>query len=293
MSIVAPLISVVIPTYNHARYLGRALQSVLNQTYVNWEVIVIDNHSSDNTDDVMLKFADIRITYLKVRNNGIIAASRNAGINAAKGEWIAFLDSDDWWDIEKLAYCCARINNKVDFIYHDLKYISNGGRVFRRKSTRSRQVKHPVLNDLLLSGNIIATSSVMVRAKIINKINGMCESSTMVAAEDYNTWLRISELTNNFLYLPRILGSYLLHDLNSSKRDMSIPTRSATKKFLTSLNINQKDKIESNFKYMSGCFKFKTGNFKEAKLDLYLALRNSEFSTKIKIMVILIIMHLS
>ena len=64
-----PLVSVVIPTYNHARYLGRALQSVLDQTYVNWEAIVIDNHSTDNSDEVTARFIDPRITYLKIHNN--------------------------------------------------------------------------------------------------------------------------------------------------------------------------------------------------------------------------------
>ena len=90
-----PLVSVVIPTYNHARYLARALQSVLDQTYTNWEAIVIDNHSTDNTDEVMASFADSRITLLKIHNNGVIAASRNIGIRAANSEWITFLDSDD------------------------------------------------------------------------------------------------------------------------------------------------------------------------------------------------------
>ena len=61
-----PLVSVIIPTYNHARYLGRALQSVLDQTYVNWQVIVIDNHSTDNTDELVASFSDPRITYLKI-----------------------------------------------------------------------------------------------------------------------------------------------------------------------------------------------------------------------------------
>lgn len=292
MSNVAPFVSVVMPTYNHARYLGRALQSILNQTYVNWEVIVIDNHSTDNTDDIVSRFDDQRITYLKIHNNGVIAASRNAGIKAAKGEWIAFIDSDDWWEIDKLACCCACINDNVDFIYHDLKNVSNKPILFKRKSMRSRQVKRPVLLDLLLNGNLIATSSVMVRKRIMNKINGMCESTTMVAAEDYNTWLRISKLTNNFLYLPRILGGYLSHDLSSSNRDMSIPTRSATETFLDSLSLIQKNRMESNFRYMSGCFKFKTGNFKGAKLDLHAAFRYSELPTKMKIIIILVMMYL-
>lgn len=73
-AIADPLISVVIPTYNHAHFLGLALQSVLDQTYTRWEVIVVDNHSTENTNEVMRKFTDSRITFLKIHNNGVIAA---------------------------------------------------------------------------------------------------------------------------------------------------------------------------------------------------------------------------
>ena len=116
---VSPLVSVVIPSYNHGRFLGRALQSVLDQTYTKSEVIVIDNHSTDNTDAVMASFADLRITYIKIHNNGIIAASRNIGLRLAKGEWIAFLDSDDYWSRNKLEQCILNRSNN-DVIYHKL-----------------------------------------------------------------------------------------------------------------------------------------------------------------------------
>ena len=72
--VTSPLVSVIIPNYNHAQYLGRALQSVLDQTYTHWEAIVIDNHSTDNSDEVTARFIDPRITYLKIHNNGVIAA---------------------------------------------------------------------------------------------------------------------------------------------------------------------------------------------------------------------------
>jgi glycosyltransferase involved in cell wall biosynthesis len=80
-----PLVSIVIPTYNHANYLGRALQSVLDQTYKNWEAIVIDNHSTDDTSKVIDKYKHPRIKYIKISNQGVIAKSRNAGRLAAKG----------------------------------------------------------------------------------------------------------------------------------------------------------------------------------------------------------------
>ena len=87
----SPFVSIVIPTYNHANFLGKALESVITQTFTNWEAIVVDNQSTDHTSQVISKFNDHRIKYIKISNYGIIAKSRNLGINVAKGEWIAFL----------------------------------------------------------------------------------------------------------------------------------------------------------------------------------------------------------
>ena len=110
-----PLISIVIPTYNHAHFLHDALLSVIAQTYQNWEAIVIDNHSNDNTDQVVHSFGDARIKLLKVHNQGIIATSRNMGIKKAKGEWVAFLDSDDLWYPKKLELAVDRITQNPEF----------------------------------------------------------------------------------------------------------------------------------------------------------------------------------
>ena len=197
------LVSIVVPTYNHSIYLKRALESIINQTYENWEVIVIDNHSTDNTFEVVANFKNNRIKYLKVHNKGIIAISRNIGIKSANGEWIAFLDSDDWWTRDKLEICIQSINEKVDFIYHDLEIIANNSRIFSRKKIKSRKLKKPVLIDLLTEGNAIGNSSVVVRKKFLDEINGIDESKELVAAEDYNTWLRIAKLTDQFVYLKK------------------------------------------------------------------------------------------
>jgi glycosyltransferase involved in cell wall biosynthesis len=86
-----PVISVVIPTYNRANDLKRALKSVQVQTFTNWEVLIVDNHSVDNTDQVVSDFNDSRIKLFKIHNNGVIAASRNVGIREASGAYIAFL----------------------------------------------------------------------------------------------------------------------------------------------------------------------------------------------------------
>ena len=116
-----PFVSVVIPTYNHAKFLGRALQSVLDQTYPSWEALVIDNHSQDDTNEVVKSFDDPRIRLLKIHNHGVIAASRNLGMREANGEWIAFLDSDDFWYPKKLETIMTAIdlNDAYDVFTND------------------------------------------------------------------------------------------------------------------------------------------------------------------------------
>lgn len=277
-----PLVSIVIPTYNHANYLSKALQSVLDQTYKNWEAIIIDNHSTDDTNKVINRFNDPRIKYLKISNYGVIAKSRNAGILAAKGEWIAFLDSDDWWIPEKLKTCVDCSNNQVDLIYHDLEIISSKRSLFRRKLVKTRQLKKPIFIDLLVNGNAICNSSVIVRKEMLKKIGLIDECKELVAAEDYNTWLKISNLTDQFLYLPKRLGYYLIHDQSISKKDMSLSIRQATYKFLSVLDNKQKMKLESNIRYLSGRFNYLNFNYKKAKKDLLFTLRNGVFSLKLK-----------
>lgn len=286
----APLVSVVIPTYNHARYLGRALQSVLDQTYTHWEAIVIDNHSTDNTDDVMASLADPRITYLKIHNNGVIAASRNEGIRAAKGEWIAFLDSDDWWTVDKLQACFDCIDDQVDLVYHDLEIVSVQKRFFSRKTIKSWQVKKPVLIDLLLEGNAIANSSVVVRKSLLEQIGGINRSLEMIAAEDYNTWMRIAEITDQFVYLPRRLGYYLTHNQSISQKDMSVPGRVAAAEFIHLLSDQQKIKFEANLRYTTGRFNYLAGNFKGAKEHLLFSLQHGHSMLKMKSAVFLLIL---
>ena len=180
----SPLISIVIPTYNHAKYLDRALKSVIEQTYKDWEIIVVDNFSSDNTEEVVLKYKDSNIKYIKVKNNGIIAKSRNMGISNAKGDWIAFLDSDDWWEKNKLDACinCLIKNMNTDLIYHDLKLVNKNNRTLFKKRIKSFGLAKPIIKNLMLKGNIICNSSVIVRKKLINEIGGINESKDIIAA---------------------------------------------------------------------------------------------------------------
>ncbi len=287
-----PLISIVIPTYNHANFLGRALKSVIDQTYINWEVIVIDNHSSDNTEELMESFIGPRIRYLKIYNNGVIAASRNVGIRAANGEWIAFLDSDDWWTIDKLQACFNAINDRVDFVYHYLTMVSDKPRYLRRRLMKTPQVTVPVIMDLLHNGNKINNSSVVVRKKLLLEIGGINEDVKIIASEDYDTWLRIAKLTNNFLCVPRKLGFYGVHSSNTSsisRKDMSLTDRVVVADFSNLLDRRQKVKVEARFNYARGRFNYFNGNYRKAIANLSHAFfYHHNFSFRLKALISLL-----
>jgi len=282
-----PFISIIIPTYNHASFIGKALKSVQDQTYKNWEAIIIDNHSTDETRKVISKYKDPRIKYLKIFNKGIIAKSRNLGIQVAKGEWIAFLDSDDWWTKDKLEICSNNISNTVDLVYHDLEIVYvKSGLFFKKKKYQGRQLNKPILNDLLFGtitkGNAIGNSSVIVRKNLISKIGGISENKNLVASEDYHTWLRIAKISDQFTYLKKKLGYYLIHDKSAQKRDLSIPHREAINDFLKLFNNQQRLSLEVKLKYMSGNYNNLKNNFSRAKEDFKFVMKNGGVQFKIR-----------
>ncbi|WP_419177008.1 glycosyltransferase family 2 protein [Desulfosediminicola sp.] len=279
-----PFVSVVIPTYNHAEYLHRALLSVFNQTYVNWEVIVVDNHSTDKTEEVISSFNDPRLLYLKIHNNGVIAASRNAAIQIAKGEWVAFLDSDDWWASNKLQTCIDRVGDNIDFIYHDLKIVRERTGLCVSAVNKSWQLSAPVLIDLLVRGNAISTSSAFVRTFLLRQIGGMDQRREMIAAEDYNTWLRIAQFTDHFKYIPYALGYYQVHSQSvSSIKDMSVPARFAAEAFVSRLDSYQKKRFEGNLSYTRGRYNYRARNYKAATNDIINAFKYGRHTLKPKL----------
>jgi glycosyltransferase involved in cell wall biosynthesis len=198
----------VIPTYNRASDLKRALKSVQAQTFINWEVLIIDNHSADNTDQVVFEFNDPRIKLFKIHNNGVIAASRNMGIRKASGEYIAFLDSDDWWKPEKLLLSFDALHAGADIVYHDLFLVTKPNQHFFWKKVITRNLKTPVFVNLLNNGNCINNSSVVVRKSLLASIGGLSEDYGLIAIEDYDCWLRIAKLTDKFTRIPKSLGYY-------------------------------------------------------------------------------------
>ena len=122
------LVSIIMPSYNTAQYIAETIQSVINQTYQNWELIIVDDCSSDDTDIVVGKIKDPRIKYIKNQRNSGAAVSRNRALRMANGRWVAFLDSDDLWKPEKLEKQIGFMTKKkCYFSYTDYEEIDADG----------------------------------------------------------------------------------------------------------------------------------------------------------------------
>lgn len=187
-----PLVSVVIPTYNHAQFLPAAIESVRAQTYPHVEIVVVDDFSTDNTEQVMAQYSAPDTTYIKSANKGIVATSRNVGTRAAKGEYIAFLDADDVWEPNKLELQLPHLSDpSVVAVASDLRY--TGARRYSqsrlgRGSAGYREYRH----QEIARGNPVATSSVVMRRVDLDGVGGFDEAPEFRFIEDWELWLRLT-----------------------------------------------------------------------------------------------------
>lgn len=224
-------VSIIIPTYNRGYCLSRTIKSVLEQEFQDFEIIIVDNYSTDNTDEVINSFDDERITLLKFKNEGIVAASRNLGIKKAKGQYIAFLDSDDWWLTNKLQSCIHALSDGCDLVYHDLYMVKSEVRFKKRSNVmKSRALTEPVFQDLLVNGNPICNSSVVVKRSLLIDIEGISEINELVGCEDFDCWLRIASLTNNFGKVDGVHGCYWIGHDNLTSHARKLMNINAMKK---------------------------------------------------------------
>ena len=181
------LISIIIPAYNAEKTIDEAIQSVFQQTYQKWELIIINDCSSDKTEEFVKKYLDQnnKIIFLNNEKNLGVSATRNKGIAASKGEWIAFLDSDDKWNSEKLEKQVRLIkkNKMADLVFTGIAFINHRGLV----SQYLLEVPESIGYRQLLKQNLIYCSSVMVKKELV--INYRMQNDKM--HEDYAVWLQL------------------------------------------------------------------------------------------------------
>ncbi len=238
-----PLVSIIIPTFNRSDLLERSLKSVLSQSYNNYEIIIIDNCSTDNTQIVIEKYKNYNVKAVQVNNDGVIGLSRNIGLKNSNGEFIAFLDSDDWWKKDKLKNVIKifNSNHKVDLIYHNCYLISNN----ESKLSKCRALPNNCYRNLIVNGNTLITSSVVFKKKILDKVGYFSEDKNKVGWEDYDLWLRIAESGYNFYLIKSMLGYYWTGENNfDNPKRVLINLENIEKKIiLPYLKKNQNDQI--------------------------------------------------
>jgi|WetSurMetagenome_2_1015567.scaffolds.fasta_scaffold00064_36 glycosyltransferase involved in cell wall biosynthesis len=186
------LVSVIISCYNYGGYLADCVESALAQTYKNIEVIVVNDGSTDNTDDVMQRYlSDSRIRYISQKNAGQ-ANAKNTGIKNARGAFLAFLDADDRWEADKLEKQIPLFSDpSVGVVYCRAKYIDQDGREFDYNMTSHYlQPRRGHVTEWLIFDNFIQFSSTVVRKECIDQLGGQDESLNM--GTDWDHWLRIS-----------------------------------------------------------------------------------------------------
>lgn len=187
-------VSVIIPTFNSGRFLGEAIQSVLDQTYQDWELIVVDDGSTDDTREVVAAFPNRRIRYAYQPNQGT-AAALNAGIRLARGDHVAFLGADDRWLPEKLALQVAQLQAlppSVGLVYGDLYLVNiEDGTVLGRFLDGRQCPRGKVLGRLLRSdGAFIHPCSALIRREVFDEVGLLDEG--LRTHEDWELWVRIA-----------------------------------------------------------------------------------------------------
>ncbi len=210
-----PKVSVVIPTHNHAHFLHECLSSVKAQTYKDYEVIVVNNGSTDNTEAVMSGLAWEKLKYHYQSDTGSVAGPRNTGIRLARGEYVAFLDSDDLWHRQKLERVMAVLekNADIDILSHDL-FLAKGGK--KKNIMRCGPLKKNMFKALLIRNYLLGSATVAKR-KALLEVGGFDESKDFVHVEDCEIWLRAAYAGKNFYFINEALGEYRIHSTNLSR----------------------------------------------------------------------------
>lgn len=200
-----PLISVIIPTYNREYIIKNAIKSVLEQTYTNIELLIIDDASTDNTETIVKSFKDNRIKYIKLIDNTKGKKTRNVGIKMSKGDYIAFLDSDDEWIPNKIekqlkAITHEKLKNKEIMCFTGL-LINNKGK-YKKQINKYYQNEMNIIDYILVERNEVQTSSYMVSSSIAKKT---LFNESLKKHQDWDFCIRLRKNNVTFVNIPECL----------------------------------------------------------------------------------------
>lgn len=223
------MVSIVMNCYNGDKYLKEAIESILNQTYQNWELIFWDNQSSDKSAEIFLSYKDSRLNYYLSPNHTTLGKARIMVSKKIKGDWIGIIDTDDLWEPTKLAKQIYAIKNSnfaietIGLVYCRTMGIDNyGTNISEMSHTDFKDRPMPegkILCDLLFTGNFIASPSILIRKNFFQNIGGFPDEYSH--ASDYYISCAISN-NSNAIYVNEFLAKYRVHDNNNSYKEKAL-----------------------------------------------------------------------
>ncbi|SHE33560.1 Glycosyltransferase involved in cell wall bisynthesis [Fodinibius roseus] len=215
-----PKVSIIVPAYNAEDYIGETIQSVLEQSYENWELLLVDDGSTDRTKEVIQKYLnDPRIKYFYKKNGGQ-GSARNLGIKKAGGEYLAFLDADDLWDVDKLKTQVKVLSEKKDIVlvFSRLRRIDHKGNYLNRDLGSGTGVYRGFRALFLLAAGTITipNSSVIATREDVVRVGCYSEKDEVRNMEDYDLWFRMLMAGCRFYGIGETKGAYRIHEGQST-----------------------------------------------------------------------------
>ena len=209
------LVSIIMPTYNCAKFIGKTIESVIAQTYENWELIIVDDCSKDNTEEVVSKYKDNRIKYYRLENNSGAAVARTEAMKKARGSYMSFLDSDDLWKKDKLEKQLEFMNkNNYNFTCTEYEQIDEEG----NKLNKVIKVKKRADYNRILLDCPVGNSTVMYNVEKLGKF----EVPNIRKRNDDALWLQILKKEKYIYGMPDILMEYRIRSNSISSNKLSL-----------------------------------------------------------------------
>lgn len=271
-----PKVSVILPTYNRAHLVGRAIRSVLDQTYRDFELIVVDD-STDNTDEVVKSFNDPRIRYIRELKRGSAAAARNIGIKAAQGEYIAFQDSDDEWLPEKLEIQTQVLSNgssEVGVVYTDMWRINEGRKMYWHSPSNMPE-DGIIYKRALQRVFLIGIQTALIKKTCLNKSDVFDES--LRCLEDFEFFVRLSKYCYFYhVNMPLVKYYATINSVSTNDEAHVLAYESIFKKYHREMD----NKSVAAFQFAIGNGLYQRGMLEKGKYLLFSAVRSYPLNIK-------------
>ncbi len=259
-------LTVVIPTYNRSHELVRALDSLVAQTFTNFEVIVCDDGSTEDIASAISGFYDqLHLRLIRIDNSGGPARPRNVGTQAASTRWISYLDSDDWWYPSRMARLLTELDDDRDIVYHALN-VKRADQDLTARPAHGSEIgealrdQDPVLH-MIRFGNPLATSGTTVKRELILQIGGFDDNCELASVEDFDAWLRLAAGGARFQFIPEVLGAYWVgtDQISTFNKRQFERQRHFFLRQLALLPERYRARARSNFAYLLGSYAIELG----------------------------------